>query len=335
MTRRGPIDSRVDSLEQAVERMQQKLGSQFVTPAQVGRHSDFRIAEVANVGSTIGRSFLCKFVDGVFPDGGGNTEATWRDRQESAKITVYNLASSTPAAGTKLPVWHFRNRWWTFYQTTTSTPFEKFIAQNGYMFSKATSSVALSTHPLGTLICNSPSVSNASLRWRYTWPTSAFTYNESQLNLETRGNLVCAQSGMYTAEARLVFRLTKESSGISDPTVDEATMNVYVDMHRIKPSGLISTSQLLSVFVDVRDRDWETLTGNPPYQWEAKANDSHESFYEYNAVNYPIEAGDEVLFEYRIIGPDGFGTYVAPSGFAVGIFNAYSNLFGFSTHSVT
>lgn len=334
MTSKGPIDTRVSLLEEQVARLQGRVPA-HVTPSQVGRHSDFRIAQVASSGSTIGKSFLCKFVDGTFPDGGGNTEATWRDRQDSAKITVYNLANQAPVPGVRLPVWYFRGRWWTYYQTVTSTPFEKFVAQQGYMFTKSTSSVALSTHPPGTLICNAPGVSNGVLRWRYTWPTTAFTYNDSQLNLEDRGNIVCSETGMHSIEAYLVFRLVKESGGISDPPADEAVLNYFINVNRIKPNGSHIVKELMSGFVDVRGREWELITGSPPYHHEIKSNGAHVNFYEYASINYPLEAGDEVYFEYRIIGPDGFGTYVAPSGFSIGIFNAYSNLFGFSTHSVT
>lgn len=94
-----------------------------------------RIAKITNDPGDDDNVFDVVFVDGTFPEYAGDHDVTWRERQQTAKDVICNLADE------KIPqdkyVWAFRHarRWWTWYtegggESTPSTDEIKGIQQS-------------------------------------------------------------------------------------------------------------------------------------------------------------------------------------------------------------
>lgn len=122
------VDERIKALELKMDGLQAELNAANRKAYQpVPRHG-YRLAEVTS--QTTGNTFTVKFVDGLFSQAAGTQTPSYKSRQITGNVAVHNLAGNAPAYGTKLLVFNWSHRWWTYWSEgggTTPPPPQEVI----------------------------------------------------------------------------------------------------------------------------------------------------------------------------------------------------------------
>lgn len=114
------VDERIRALELKLDGLQSELHAANRKSYEVAPRFGYRIAEVTS--QAAGNTFTARFVDGLFNESEGLQTPAFKARQITGSVAVHNLAGTMPPYGTKLLVFNWSHRWWTYWSEGGSTP---------------------------------------------------------------------------------------------------------------------------------------------------------------------------------------------------------------------
>lgn len=115
------LAERVLTLERRFSGLQSEIDAANARNAMAAAAFPMRIGRISGDPQNADNTFDVIFEDGTYAELAGQQTPSFLGRQLAARAVVYNLAEAKIPKDTRVPVWYWSDRWWTWWKETTTT----------------------------------------------------------------------------------------------------------------------------------------------------------------------------------------------------------------------